>query len=254
MSGDGAAALTTDDLAVWYRGLRAVDGVTLAVPRGQARAIIGPNGAGKTTFFNAVSGFVRKTRGRVLLFDEDVTRDPAHRLVQRRLARAFQVPSVFARLTVLDNIRLGALLRSGRTPSMLHQHAADQVTAAEARDVLSRVGLEREAETLAGVLSHGDAKRLDLAVALATRPAVLLLDEPTAGMSDQETRRTVKLMRELSGQFTLIFTEHDMRVVFSIAEQITVLHQGRIIADGPPSEVSRDPAVRSAYLGEEPVA
>ncbi len=254
MSENGAVALRTEDLAAWFRGVRAVDGVSLSVPRGQVRAIIGPNGAGKTTLFNLVSGLVPKTRGRVLLNGVDVSSERPHRLVQRQLARSFQVPSIFTRLRVLDNVRLGSLLRTGRTPSLLRQDSDDQITETEARAVLDRVGLAVPASSLAGTLSHGDAKRLDLAIALATRPTLLLLDEPTAGMSEQETRWTVGLLRELARDFTLVFTEHDMRVVFSISQAITVLHQGRVIAEGTPDAVSRNPEVKSAYLGEESVA
>jgi branched-chain amino acid transport system ATP-binding protein len=248
------AALQIDDAAAWFRGVRAVDGITTTVLAGEVRAIIGPNGAGKTTLFNLISGLVPKTRGHVTLHGIDVTRDLPHRLVQRGLGRAFQVPSIFPRLSVIDNVRVGSLLRHGRMPSWLRQHRDDSVTEREARDILDRLGLLGSAGALAGTLSHGDAKRLDLAIALATRPRVLLLDEPTAGMSEQETQWTVDLLREMSREFTLVFTEHDMRVVFTIARRITVLHQGRVIADGTPDDVSRDPDVKSAYLGEEALA
>jgi branched-chain amino acid transport system ATP-binding protein len=242
--------LQVEGLTKRFGGLEALGGVDLRVSKGDFRAIIGPNGAGKSTFFNTMTGLLRPDAGRVIFEGRDVTGEPPHRLARRGVARTFQITSVFHELTVLENVQVSLLAHAGRSWSAWPKAAP--LHADRAREVLALVGLSASVGRLAGTLAHGDQKRLELAIALAGEPRLLLLDEPTAGMAAQERLESIRLVHRVALELGLscVFTEHDMAVVFAVATQITVLHQGRVLAEGTPAEVRARPEVQQVYLGE----
>jgi branched-chain amino acid transport system ATP-binding protein len=233
-----------------FAGFIAVDRVSLGVGRGQIAAVIGPNGAGKSTLFNLITGHLKPTEGRVVLEGRDITGAAPHRICRMGMGRSFQRTNIFPLLTVFENVQAAYIAHRGRGRNFWARSAALYRDETEA--LLASIGLLDEAETKAGALSHGNQKQVELGLALACDPDILLLDEPTAGMSAGETRETIRLLKRITGArgLTLLFTEHDMEVVFSIAEKIAVLHQGRIIAEGTPLDVQRDAEVRRVYLGE----
>jgi branched-chain amino acid transport system ATP-binding protein len=243
--------LETRGLSKSFGGVQAVDGVDLAMPKGEILALIGPNGAGKTTFFNMLTGQLRADAGEVRFKGERVTGLPPYAVWRRGMSRTFQITATFATLTALDNVRVARLSHRGFTYSLLEP--ASRLQTAEARALLEQVGLGEQAERAAAVLAYGDLKKLELAMALANDPEVLLLDEPTAGMAPGERGALMALTRRIARErgLTVLFTEHDMDVVFAIADRIMVLHQGRVIADGAPAEVRADAQVQRVYLGEE---
>ena len=252
MSGAAAApVLETRGLSKSFGGVRAVSGVDLAMPKGEIRALIGPNGAGKTTFFNMLTGQLRADAGLVRFKGERLSGLPPYAVWRRGVSRTFQITATFATLTALDNVRVARLSHTGKTYSLLE--AASRLQADEARALLEQVGLVEQAERVAAVLAYGDLKKLELAVALANDPEVLLLDEPTAGMAPAERGALMALTERIARArgLTVLFTEHDMDVVFAIADRIMVLHQGRVIAEGPPALVRADAQVQRVYLGEE---
>ena len=242
--------LEVRDLAKSFDGFQAVAGVSLDAPRGSIGAIIGPNGAGKTTLFNLITGHLRPDRGRVTLNGRDVTGVAPHDLCRLGVGRSFQRTNIFPRLTVFENVQAAFLSHRGRGWNLVTP--VERLYRAEALALLESIGLADRTDEVAGALSHGGQKQLELGLALALEPEILLLDEPTAGMSATETREAIRLIERIARErgLTLLFTEHDMEVVFSIAQRITVLHQGRVIAAGAPDEVRRDEAVRRVYLGE----
>jgi len=242
--------LEVRDLTKSFDGFVAVSGVTFGVPRGAISAIIGPNGAGKTTLFNLITGHLRPDRGHVTLNGRDVTHVAPHDLCRLGVGRSFQRTNIFPRLTVFENVQAAFICHRGGGWNLLA--AGDGVHRDETAALLESVGLAGRAGEGAGFLSHGGQKQLELGLALALEPEILLLDEPTAGMSAAETRESIRLIERIVRErgLTLLFTEHDMEVVFSIAQRLTVLHQGRVIADGAPDEVRRDTEVRRVYLGE----
>lgn len=213
---------------------------------GELRAIIGPNGAGKSTVFNMLTGRIRPTSGRVRFRERDITGWPSHRIARAGLAIAFQITNILPRLTAFENVRVAAQARRFPNPFVPAEHLSDVTD--RARAILDEVGLAPLAERRAADLSHGDQRNLELGIALAGDPALLLLDEPTAGMSPEETRSTVALIRRLAARKTVIIVEHDMEVVMTLAHRITVLDQGRILAEGPPDHVRADPDVQRVYL------
>ena len=234
-----------------FGGLAAVDGVDLVVEPGELRAVIGPNGAGKTTLFNLITGYLRPDAGTITFDGRDITGLPTHRVARAGIARAFQITSIFPGLTVHENVRLGITARAGETARPWG--VAEGTHAEEVREILAAVallGVERER---AGNLSHGDQRALELAISLAMRPKLLLLDEPTAGMAPEETGHTMRLVRAiaLERSLTVLFCEHDMEVVFGTANKILVMHQGRVIAEGSADEVRSDHDVQRVYLGTE---
>ena len=235
-----------------WGAFRAVDGVDLAVRGGETCAVIGPNGAGKSTLFAMIAGDLRKTAGRVLLDGEDVTGLPADAIAARGVARTFQITAVFPGLTALENVRLGLQAHARGRWLPAGGGAALAAGEAEAQGWLDRVGLAGGlAAAPAGEMAHGDQRLLEVAMALSQRPRLLVLDEPTQGMSVEETRRTIDLLGRLIAEtgVTVLLVEHDLEVVFALAPRIVVLHRGRKIADGPAAEVRADPAVQEAYLG-----
>jgi len=242
--------LEVRDLVKVFDGFVAVGGVSLDAPRGSIGAIIGPNGAGKTTLFNLITGHLRPDRGHVKLNGRDVTGIAPHDLCRLGVGRSFQRTNIFPRLTVFENVQAAFLSHRGRGWNLVAP--VERLYRDETLGLLESIGLADRAGEIAGFLSHGGQKQLELGLALALEPEILLLDEPTAGMSATETRDAIRLIERIARErgLTLLFTEHDMEVVFSIAERITVLHQGRVIANGPPNEVRRDEAVRRVYLGE----
>jgi branched-chain amino acid transport system ATP-binding protein len=246
-------ALQAEGLHRHFGGLRAVNGVDLAVQAGERRAIIGPNGAGKTTLFNLLSGAIAPTRGRVLLAGRDVTRLPVHARARLGLARTFQRNNLFLGLSALENVRLAVQARARLGSGWLADAARLPELERAAREALERVGLGERAGVLACNLAHGEQRALEVAIALACQPRVLLLDEPTAGLSPAETAALTDLLRRLPRDLTLLIIEHDLDVVFALADMITVLHLGEVIAEGPPDRVRRDDRVRGVYLrpGEE---
>jgi len=223
----------------------------MRVEPGEIRAVIGPNGAGKSTLFNVITGALAPTAGAVRFKGQLLTGLPPHAVCARGLSRTFQITALFSRLSSVENVRLAAQARSARRWRILPGGPASEQAAREAREWLERLGLTALADTPAGLLSHGDQRLLEVAMALAQRPEVLLLDEPTQGLSVEETARTVDILRALlsGGGLTVLLVEHDMEVVFSLAQRITVLHQGRVIADGPAESVRQDARVQEAYLG-----
>ena len=234
-----------------FDGFMAVAGVSLTVPRGSISAIIGPNGAGKTTLFNLITGHLKPDSGQVMFKGREVTGIPPHDLCRLGMGRSFQRTNIFPKLTVSQNVQAAFLCHRGRGWNLFAP--VERLYREETEALLDSVGLLAKAGEVSGFLSHGNQKQLELGIALALEPEILLLDEPTAGMSGAETRETIQLIERLARErsLTLLFTEHDMEVVFSIAQRITVLHQGRVIADGEPAEVRRHPDVRRVYLGEK---
>jgi branched-chain amino acid transport system ATP-binding protein len=247
--------LETRELTRRFGGLAAVNRVNLAVARGEVRSIIGPNGAGKTTLFNLITGGLPPTAGRILFEGRDVTGLAPPAIFRLGVVRSFQVSLVFSKLSVWQNVELmvyGRLRSSGSPFGRAREGRA--AVAARVASALERLGLRDRAGEPAGTLSHGDRRLVELAMAIAADPGLLLLDEPTAGMSPEETRRTATLLRGLAPAITLVIVEHDMSVVMSISDRISVLHRGEILAEGPPAEIRADPAVREVYLGAGPRA
>jgi branched-chain amino acid transport system ATP-binding protein len=234
-----------------FGGFQAVGDVSFAVAQGSISAIIGPNGAGKTTLFNLITGHLTPDAGRVVFKGRDTTGIAPHDLCRLGMGRSFQRTNIFPRLTVFENVQAAFVSHRGRGWNLLTP--VRRLYREETEALLEAVGLLGQAGEVSGFLSHGGQKQLELGIALALEPEILLLDEPTAGMSAAETRESIALIERLTRErrLTLLFTEHDMEVVFSIAQRITVLHQGRIIAAGDPDEVRRDPEVRRVYLGEK---
>ncbi len=246
---EGVPVLDMRDVTRRFGGLRAVDGVTLALGRGIS-AIIGPNGAGKTTLFNLISGLLAPSAGTIRLRGRDITHLPAHRRARLGMARTLQIKQVFSGLSVRENVWIAARQRH-RPLDPLALWRQDRATAAEAEAVLEEVGLAGLAERTAGSLAYGDVARLEIAMALAQRPSLLLLDEPVCGMSPAETEQTVALIRGIGERTDVVLIEHDMEVVFGLASRVVVLAQGQVLADGSPEAVAADPAVQEAYLGQE---
>ena len=249
--GGTGPVLETRGLSKSFGGVRAVSSVDLAMPKGEIRALIGPNGAGKTTFFNMLTGQLRADAGSVLFKGVRLSGLPPYAVWRRGVSRTFQITATFATLSALDNVRVARLSHAGKTYSLLE--AAARLQAEEARALLDQVGLVDQADRVAAVLAYGDLKKLELAVALANDPEVLLLDEPTAGMAPAERGALMALTERIARArgLTVLFTEHDMDVVFAVADRIMVLHQGRVIAEGPPALVRADAQVQRVYLGEE---
>jgi ABC-type branched-chain amino acid transport systems, ATPase component len=230
-----------------FGGLIAVNNVSIAVPRGQIRAIIGPNGAGKSTFFNCITGVLRPTSGRIVLDGTDVAGLPPNLISRRGIARSYQITNILPGATVLENVRIAAQSRHHGW-SLLHHHRAFADLLARSHAVLRDVGLDGKADELAANLSHGEQRTLEIAIALATEPKLLCLDEPTAGMSVAETEATVELVRRIAHDLTIVIVEHDMEVVMGLAGAITVLHYGEVLAEGTPAEIQANPRVQEVYL------
>jgi len=242
-------AIEARDLSKVFGGLAAVDGVSLEVAAGERRAVIGPNGAGKTTFFHCVTGTLAPTRGRVSLFGRDVTREPEHRRTALGMGRTFQITNVFPDLTLRENLTL-ALIGTGRRKWVLHRGVdafPDLGRAAEAG--LEAVGLAGRSALPVRQISYGERRQLELALALATQPKVLFLDEPCAGLSPSERQRIARMIGELPREITLVMIEHDMDVALGLADRVTVLHQGRVILEGTPDQVRANAEVRDVYFG-----
>jgi branched-chain amino acid transport system ATP-binding protein len=240
--------LRTEKLTRSYGSLLAVDGVDVVVRQGELRSIIGPNGAGKTTFFRLISGEVGPTSGRIWFRGRDVTGLAQHVMARLGIGKSYQITNVFPHLSVLENVRVAV---QGHARSFNFWSRADRLSAVRERavDLLRTMGLAGKAEHLAAHLSHGEKRHLELAIALASDPVLLLLDEPTAGMSPEETDETIVLIRELAAGRTIVLVEHKMKLVMKISDRITVLHQGQVLADGTPEEIRANALVQQTYLG-----
>ncbi len=232
-----------------FDGFLAVNNASLKVAAGDVVAVIGPNGAGKTTLFHLITGQLAPTSGTILFKEENIAGLSPYRVCRKGISRSYQVVNIFTRLTVFENVRVAVLSHRKRTFNIFRP--AKTMAIHETRRILESVGLLDKAEMISGALSHGDQKVLEIAIALGNRPELLILDEPTAGMSPEETAITLRLMRQLSGELglTILFCEHDMGMVFSIANQIMVMQQGRSIIQGSPDEIRNNQLVRQAYLG-----
>lgn len=243
--------LQVDGLVKSYGGLRATDHASLSVRTGEIHALIGPNGAGKTTLIQLISGALAADAGRIQFDGMDITRMPIHARVAHGLARSFQITSIFNRLSVLDNLALAVQARAGHSLNFWRPARRDAARYALATEVAERVGLAPQIKQLAGALSHGEQRQLEVGLALATRPKLLLLDEPMAGMGPDESERMLSLLQSLRGETTLLLVEHDMNAVFRLADRISTLVAGRVIACGTAEEIRQHPEVRLAYLGDD---
>jgi len=245
------ALLELDELTRRFGGLVAVDHVAMRVEEGEVRAVIGPNGAGKSTLFNLITGVLKPTQGRVRFAGESLNGLSVPRICQRGIARTFQLTALFREMSARDNVRLAAQAREGRRWQFCGGSGVFDAAGRRADLALERLGLTAIADRPAGLLSHGDQRLLEVAMALAQEPRLLLLDEPTQGLSVEETAQAVETLAALLAEsgMTALLVEHDMEVVFSLAHRIAVLHRGRLIAIGPPDAVKADPAVQEAYLG-----
>ncbi len=241
------AILATEGLTVRFGGLTALNNVNFSVPPGEIRAIIGPNGAGKSTLFNCLTGVLRPSAGRIVFDGEDIAGLPPDRISRRGVARSYQITNILPNATTLENVRIAAQSRRHGW-SMLTHHGAYRDILDRALAVLEAVGLEGKEEELAANLSHGEQRNLEIGIALATEPKLLCLDEPTAGMSAAETHDTMSLVRRIAKGLTILIVEHDMLVVMELAQRITVLHYGEILAEGAPAEIQRNPKVLEVYL------
>jgi len=236
-----------------FGGLQATNDVSFAVTQGELSSIIGPNGAGKSTLYNLITGYLRPDSGRVFFDDRDITGLPPHQIVRLGIGRSFQRSNIFSRLTVFENVQAAVFSQNRRGGNLWRATGRFDKLNDRVEHILESIGLLDEQDRLAGTLALGDQKRLEIGLALALEPQLMLLDEPTAGMSPEETASAVSLVERLAHEFkmTLLFTEHDMSVVFGISERIRVLHQGAIIAEGTPWEIAENPEVKRVYLGEK---
>jgi branched-chain amino acid transport system ATP-binding protein len=241
--------LYVESIVKSFDGFMAVNGARLKVEKGDVVAVIGPNGAGKTTLFNLISGQLQPTAGNIWFKDENIAGLAPHRVCRKGISRSYQVVNIFHRLTVFENVQVAILSRRKKTFTLFKP--AKLMAVKETRKILDSVGLLDKAEMISGTLSHGDQKVLEIGIALGNRPELLILDEPTAGMSPEETAVTLRLMKRLSGELglTILFCEHDMGMVFSIANQIMVMQHGGTIIQGSPEDVRSNQLVREAYLG-----
>jgi len=242
--------LAVTGLEKFFGGVHVTCNVDVAMQEGEQSAIIGPNGAGKSTFMNLLTGYHRPDAGRIVFAGRDITGLPPHRVVRRGISRAFQVSSIFGRMTVSENVRAAVQAQMRATFRLFA--SARTLGAGETERMLALCGLEAKRDVVAGELAQGDKKRLELAIALAGKPRLLLLDEPTAGMSIDEARSTMELVDRLNRELklTVLFTEHDMGIVFNHARKLTLLHRGEIILQGTPAEVRADRTAQKVYLGE----
>ena len=241
--------LEVKGLSKSFGGFLAVNKAALEVNKGEIVAVIGPNGAGKTTLFNLVTGILKPDEGQVIFKGEEITGLPAYKTCKKGITRSFQVVNVFSRLTVFENVRISVLSQQEKTYHWFKP--SREFVNEETSEILKSVGLINKKDNVCGALSHGDQKVLEIAIALAGKPELLILDEPTAGMSPEETARCIDLIKQLSQSLglTILFCEHDMELVFAIAQRIMVMVRGSTIAQGPPDEVRRNQQVQDAYLG-----
>jgi branched-chain amino acid transport system ATP-binding protein len=246
--------LQVRDLYKHFGGVVAIDHLDLEVTPGEVHALIGPNGAGKTTLIGQLTGLVSPDSGTIRFAGKDLTALPVHVRSGLGLARSFQVTSLFLDLTVLDNVALAVQAHAGHSFRFWKNARSESVLRDPARKVLAQVGLSELKDEIAGVLAHGQQRQLEIAMALATNPKLLLLDEPMAGMGPEESAAMVNLLRNLKGGVTMLLVEHDMDAVFALADRITVLVYGRAIATGTPDAIRQNPEVRVAYLGEDSAA
>ncbi len=245
------ALLEIDGLTKHFGGVVASDGISLVIRSGELHALIGPNGAGKTTLVGQLTGEIAPDGGRIRFETRDVTALPVYRRSQIGLARSFQIASLFPDFTALDNVALAVQAHSGHSFRFWRDARGEPQLREPARATLLRVGLAQRADVPVADLSHGERRQLEIAMALATRPRMLLLDEPMAGMGPEESARLVETLRSLKGVITILLVEHDMDAVFALADRISVLVYGRIIASGDPAAIRADAAVRDAYLGDQ---
>jgi branched-chain amino acid transport system ATP-binding protein len=249
-AGRGAALspiLKTKMLTVRFGGLAALSQVNFELKREEVCAIIGPNGAGKSTFFNCLTGVLRPTSGRIVFNGENITGLPSNRISQKGIARSYQITNIMPNASTLENVRVAAQSRRHAWSMLKHRSAFPDINE-KAEAALDSVGLLGKAHELASNLSHGEQRNLEISIALATEPKLLLLDEPTAGMSAAETHDTMQLVRRIAENLTILIVEHDMQVVMELCHRITVLHYGEILADGTPEEIQRNPKVQEVYL------
>jgi branched-chain amino acid transport system ATP-binding protein len=243
--------LKVDGITKRYGGILASDGIALSVSDGELHAVIGPNGAGKTTLIGQLTGEVVPNSGTISFAGRDVTPLPVHERSMMGLARSFQITSLFNDFTALDNVALAVQAHAGHSFQFWKNARTEKELREPARAALDRVGLSHRADTVVSSMSHGEHRQLEIAMALATTPQMLLLDEPMAGMGPEESSRLVKMLLELKKQYTILLVEHDMDAVFALADRISVLVYGRVIATGLPNEIRANPDVRQAYLGEQ---
>jgi branched-chain amino acid transport system ATP-binding protein len=244
--------LEVDNVTRTFGSLVAVGGVSMQVEVGELRAVIGPNGAGKTTFFNLLSGLFPPTSGRIRFDGQDITLVPAQKRVLRGIARTFQITEIFPELSVFENIRIAVETAAGYRLRPFLSQAEDHAVHQRVHELIGMGGLSGRGGRRVGELAHGDQRATEIMMALALKPRLLLLDEPTAGMGDQETYEITRLIRRMhrDHHLTIVLIEHDMRVVFGLADRITVLAEGKVLADGPPEAIAADERVQGAYLGE----
>ncbi len=243
--------LSLRNLGKRFGGVVAVDRVDLELAAGEVHALIGPNGAGKTTLIGLVAGAIPVLEGKIFFQDVDITKAKAHERVRSGLARSYQVTSIFRRFSVLDNLALAVQARSGSSFSFWRPVAGEAALFDEARAIASQVNLVDRADAIAATLAHGEQRALEVGLALATRPKLVLLDEPMAGMGPEESRRMVELIGRIRAQVTVLLVEHDMDAVFRLADRISVMVNGRLIATGAPDAIKANRDVRNAYLGDE---
>jgi len=243
-------AVEVAELTKTFGGVHAVERVSMKVPVGQRRALIGPNGAGKTTLFNCITGSMRPSAGRIFLFGKDVTEMPEHQRTVMGVGRTYQITNVFLKLSVMENVLL-AIQGTTRQKWIPHRSVENfSESIARATEELNRVGLAPRASVSVRYLSYGERRQLELALALASRPRLLLLDEPASGLSPAERQRIAEIIAQLPRHITVILIEHDMSVAFGLADQVAVLHRGRVILEGTPDEIRANPEVREVYLGK----
>jgi branched-chain amino acid transport system ATP-binding protein len=245
------ALLTIDGVTRTFGALSALAGVSFALEARERRAVIGPNGAGKTTLFNVITGHLPPSGGRIVFEGWPIAGLPPHAVARLGVSRSFQRTNLFPRLAVLENLRLAAAAGSAGSYNLFGRVERVTIPLARARETAAAVGLAERLDTVAGQLSYGEQRQLEVGVALATRPKLLLLDEPTAGMSPEETQRMTRMLEGLPREVTLLIIEHDMDVVASLADRVTVLHYGEVLTEGTFDEVKRDPRVYEVYLGSE---